>query len=77
MQAPFFRKMKAHVPCPACGLHNFVDEPKCKHCGRAFNETDQKMMQEQLEIQKAKGNKMAVIVMAILLIILLATQFGA
>jgi len=77
MQVPQFRKVKAHVPCPACGLHNFIDEPHCKHCGRVFNEVDKQAMQEQLAIQKAKGNKMGLVVVGVLLIVLLATQLAS
>lgn len=77
MQLPILRGLKAHAPCPGCGLHNYLELESCKHCGREFNSADKEEIHEYAEKQKAKGVRFGVFIAAVLLVLLLVVQLNS
>ncbi len=71
VQIPIFRKTKVHAPCPACGLHNFVNEDRCRHCNREFNDAEKFEILEYAEQQKAKGTRLGIFVVGMLILFML------
>lgn len=68
MHLPILRRVKAHAPCPGCGLHNDLESTQCKHCGRTFNEIDQQEINQYAEQQRKKGTQLGIFVVSALLL---------
>jgi len=77
MYLPILRRIKAHSPCPGCGLHNNLDLDSCKHCGRTFSAADKQEIMEYAERQRAKGTRMGMLVAGTFLVVLLLSYINS
>jgi uncharacterized membrane protein YvbJ len=63
-------KRKPKGPCPSCGLKVDEEKDKCPHCGYKLTPADKDRLRLYLEFQRKKGQKLAMLVFPVFIIVM-------